>query len=137
MKDDSHLRELHQAYVAMSGLDVPITMARLSTWEMFVAAGHTDKDLRLVLEHVRRLNRQGMNYSLGFRNRIQDLDSFGELLAEAKALARKPKYAPDKARVLRRTGRPDEPDQPAARTPEQIMRDSAALKAFSDFGKNL
>lgn len=105
---------MHKLYVAMTGLDIPYTMQRHYSWESWLVAGHTQPDLELVVHYIKRRIKEGRREkeSLLFRNMIQNKENFAEDLAIAKAESRNsPRMAPDKIRVLRATGRAENPPQ--------------------------
>lgn len=96
-------------------MDIKYTTYHGFAWERFLAEGFTDVDLRLVCGYLRREIRSGKSKltmaSLKFRNLIEDLPAFADHRAIALACARKAVAAPDKARVLRATGREESPPQ--------------------------
>ena len=117
---DTTLRSLHACYCEWSGHSTPYVTCERRWWE-FEKAGFDKEDLRLVIEHVKRLNSKrdaGFRLSLRFDKVVGDLERMGDLLGEARADKRardykaKHAFVPDKASVLRATGRPDEKQAP-------------------------
>lgn len=124
---------LHKVYEDVSGLPVPLSLNRVFAWESFLAKGYTEADLRLVMGHLKRRTQSvpvWAKMNMMFTKFIGDLENFAELLSEARALARVPRVDPEKAAVLRATHRPTKPEPNKAKTPDQIMRESEALKAL-------
>lgn len=122
---------IHAAYRRLTGREVPLTIAEHIRWNAWKAHGWTEADLELVVKHINSLIAAGRRWPESFRlyNLIEP-ERFATDLAEARALARKPRYAPGKADVLRSTNRPSEPEQAPARTADQVMRESQAFKEF-------
>lgn len=106
------LLALHKVYVAITNRDMPMTMRMAFAWEDWVGHGFCESDLRLVVSHIKDLIKDNRRRpeSFRFHNLIEDTDRFLEDLAEARALARKPKVDAGKAAVLRDSGRKAEPD---------------------------
>lgn len=124
--------ELHSLYVSLTGQAIRLDMAREHEWYHWTLRGFTPDDLRLMVAHLKREIAAGKRNhgALKFRNLIVNLDWFEEDLAEAKALARRPKVDPARADALRATGRSPADPPPAAKSTAEIM---AASKAFEQF----
>lgn len=124
---------LHKVYEEVSGLPVQLTLSRIWAWEAWLAKGWTEADLRLVMGHLKRRSSAAPVWAkmhMMFTKFVADPERFEELLSEARAIARVPRVDPDKAAVLRATHRPTQPEPNKAKTPDQIMRESEALKAL-------
>lgn len=131
---------LHKVYEQVSGLPVQLNLSRVFAWETWLSKGWTEGDLRLVMAHLKRRSGSApvwAKMNMMFTKFIADPQTFEELLSEARALARVPKFDPGKAQVLRDTRRSDKPDPSKPKTPEQVMRESEALKALLDLRDNL
>jgi hypothetical protein len=118
------LSDLHKHYVALTGLDLVLTMPRIYQWEAWKVHGWTSAELSLVVRHIQKRIKENRRRpeSLLFRNLIQDTERFEEDLAEARALARVPKVNHALRSVMRASGRELKPEQGTARTPGQIIR---------------
>jgi len=136
--NEETIKELHGCYCRMSGLEVPLTMQRMFTWERWIHEKLTIDDLRLVIEVLRRKIKAGKKTlaCLKFTNLIGNVEFFTEDLAEARQLARLPKSEPDKESVLRATGRPTHHDKPP-RTAAQVLADQEAFRKFREFKETL
>lgn len=135
---DKTLRELHAAYTSLSGQQPPFLTCQ-RRWYEWHKAGFAIDELRLVIEHVMRLNRKReapYKVPLRFGSFIGDLERFGDLLGDARAAKRqsdyraKHSYPPAKAEALRATGRPDAPEIPDGCIPakEALARLRESLK---------
>lgn len=132
--------QLHKVYEDVSGLPVQLTLNRIWAWEAWLAKGWTEADLRLVMAHLKRRSSAApvwAKMNMMFTRFIGSPDVFEELLSEARAVARVPRYTPGKESVLRATNRPTRPLPPKERTADQIMRDSKAFEAFREWKKTL
>lgn len=135
------VRILHDAYQLCTGLVLPLDMHRESVWCDFIRRGLTRQDLKLVITHIRRGIRDGSRNrgALRFNNLIARLDSFEEDLAEARAQSRARSADPNRAAVLRASGRPSSPadaTRQAGQLAAKITSDPvAAAKAYEDFKK--
>lgn len=122
---------IHAVYCRLTNVQYPLTMSDHFRWSTWKAQGWITEDLKLVVKHIRWLISEGRRRHESFRlDNLIEPERFGKDLAEARALARKPRYAPGKAEVLRATKRPDEPEQAPAQSAEQVMRDSQAFTQF-------
>lgn len=119
---DQQLRSLHRVYCELSGHQPPYSTCERRLLE-FHNAGFAEDDLRLIIEHVKRVNSKrepAYRLSLRFTHIIGDLERAGDLVGEARAERRardfkaKHSYTPAKASVLRASGRPDAPAVPDA-----------------------
>lgn len=126
---DTTLRHLHRIYVELSHHSCPYSTCE-RRWLEWHNAGFVEDDLRLIIGHVQRVNRKrefGFQLSLRFGNLIGDLERAGDLLGEARAEQRKRehrlKYSepPNKAEILRATGRPDTKPLPDPQQAKQVM----------------
>ena len=128
-----NIKRLHTVYEQVSGLPVQLSLNRMWAWEAWIAKGWTETDLRLVMGHLKRRSSAApvwAKMNMMFTKFVADPERFEELLSEARAIARVPKVEPEKAAVLRATHRPNEPEPNKAKTADQIMRESEALKAL-------
>jgi|SRR6478735_10834716 len=106
-------KSLHDLYVQLTGRNVEkfrdgtLTMKAIYAWDIWLARGFTEKDLRLVVRYIKKRIWQKRRYpeSLSFHNLIENTSRFGEDLAESHCEFRD---YPDrnKQSVLRATGRP-------------------------------
>lgn len=124
------MQVLHSRYCSLAGLCKPLTMDAIAIWRNWIAGGFTLKDLELVIGHLKRKirERDRLNAALRFGWLIRNTESFGEELAEARALARVPRQDPARAAVLRATGRETVKVSDNVRTPAQILAGENALK---------
>jgi hypothetical protein len=102
------IKKLHQAYVRLSGYDVPLTMGRIQAWEQWRGHGFEEEDLVSVVGMIKkRIGQQRRRpESLKFHNLIENTERFEEDRAETNQ--RKPeRMDKGKAEVLRVSGRPD------------------------------
>lgn len=131
------IESLHSVYGNMTGYRLALDMAREHEWYQWVRRGFTEEDLRLVIRHIQNgiRNRNRRPGALKFSNLIVSADLFEEDLAEARACARVPKVNPNKAQVLRATGRVEETSG-TARSAAEIL-DSPGFKALQEFRKQL
>lgn len=139
---------LHAAYVRLTGLDIRLDLAgyRASLWHTWAHQGWGEPELAIVIKFIQRCirnNDRGFNAgSLRFNRLIGQIDTFEELLAEARATGRPaPSTNPARDSILRATGRPT-PGQgstaarPAGQIAHALTRDpAAAAAALADFQK--
>lgn len=144
------IAELHATYVRETGISLALSADRMAAWQRWQARGW---DMAQLVGTIRELARgirdkERMPGSLRFSTLIADADKFEEELGLARAAhrrrhGRKPKvYAPDKASVLRATGRPDEPPQQEAKAVKDVdwskiaaeMRKAANGEGTDDVG---
>jgi len=137
MPDQSDIRKLHEVYCRETSLQVSLPVSRHFLWEAFLARGFTADDLTVVCRNLRRQISNGDRRMacLRFTVLIGELDTFEELLAEFRALQRKPKFAPGKAQVLRDTGREDEPTQPDAQRAGVSLERSKLSEQLNEWKK--
>lgn len=139
----SLFQTLHRAYVAGSGLDLPLTMPKIWAWDAWASKGFTECDLRLVISFIQRRIKENRrrSESLRFKNLIEDTERFYEDLAEARALARVKK--PDCARVgvLRAMGSPaavaPETTRTAAEVAAAIIGRAEAARKLKELRESL
>lgn len=123
------LHGIHLRYCAITGLNKPFTTEDMGIWRNFLALGFTVKDLEIVVAHLKRkLSGQRLLSAMKLRWLVRDTESFGEELAEARALARVPRQDPARLAVLRATGRETVKVPDNVRTPAQILAGENALK---------
>lgn len=108
MITQSQIRYLHSEYVRLTGLDIRLTMPRIFQWESWAANGFNQAHLEMVVKHLKRRIPDAQRQARAFRFEwfIGRPETFGEDLAEAKALHRAPSTNTDRESVLRVTGRP-------------------------------
>jgi hypothetical protein len=114
-------------------------MFRVLAWDAFTKRGFTNDDLRLVCKNLSKQVNKGKR-SMGcmsFHRLIVDLDSFEELLAEFRALQRKPIFGWGKRDVLEATGRPAEPDPPQAKPAKDVIKGLGIAQKLRDFKDKL
>lgn len=129
---------VHKAYCAMTGLYVPLTMARMCTWHAWLCRGWTIDHLRLVVNFIsHKLSEPARTNSLRFSRLIEDMDRFEEDLAEAQARARVPRIDAGRAQVLRATGRVVERPTSEPKSAEAILRANQALAELLKVRDNL
>lgn len=123
-------QSLHATYQRLTGMDVPYSMQRHYSWELWLVNKFTQSDLETVVRLIRKRiqEKRRRPEALKFHNLIQNTELFGEDLAEAKAEFRKP-VETARSRIMEQTGRPLT-TQPEARSAAQIL---AAEKAFEQF----
>lgn len=126
------LLALHKVYVETTGRVMPMTMRMAFAWEDWQGHGFVESDLRLVVAHIKSLisEKRRRPESLRFHHLIEDTDRFLEDLAEAKALSRKPKVDAGKAKVLKASGRSEEPPAGGFRPVAELIQ--AMRKAASE-----
>lgn len=120
---------LHAEYCRLSGLDLRMSMKHVYAWHEWQTNGKFGPDdLVLVFGWIAHQKRtRGLTYGTGFDRLIRDLDRFAELLANAKAHARRP-VPTNKDKILEATGRPPETQPKPAKSAEQIMRESKLFR---------
>lgn len=120
---------LHSQYCQLAGLDLRMSMQHVYAWHAWQTNGKFGpEDLVLVFGWIALQKRtRGLTYSTGFDRLIRDLDRFAELLANAKAEARRPKPT-SKDKILEASGRPPATQPKPAKTAEQIMRESKLFR---------
>lgn len=134
------ISQIHQMYIRSTGLSIPLTMRCIYAWEIWIAKGFTVADLSLVVQHLRmkyRGDRLRFLQACRFIWLIENTDSFGEHLAEAKALARRPVPNQPRESVLNATGRRTDLGGPPARSAAQILAGKAAFEDFKRMAKEL
>ncbi len=126
------IQALHDVYVQRSGLNIVLTMGRMAAWNVWRSHGWSVGDLEAVIALTKRRIAEGRKWegSLHFSKLIENISHFEEMLAEARAWARKPKVNPARASVLRATFRPVEEPKSNAQTSGDVL---AAAKAFEAF----
>lgn len=130
----TRIHKLHALYIALTGLDVRLDMARENDWVIWLRMGGDEAGLPIVIAHIRRgIKENKRNHgALKFRNLIGQPDYYEEDLAEAKAMARNAHHPTPKTDILQATGRPPaEPTRPP-RTAGEILE---GQKAFEEFRK--
>lgn len=82
------IARLHAAYELSTGLQLPLNtaFAREYQWSLWLGAGFTESDLRLVCAHLRREYPRYAVKMMRFSRLVGDLESFSEWLAEARAM---------------------------------------------------
>lgn len=129
------LRTLHRLYCELTDYMPPFLTCQRRLLE-FVNAGFAEDDLRLIIEHIKHLNRKrelAYRLSLRFNHVVGDLERAGDILGEARAHKRardfkaKHSYSEQKASVLRASGRPDAPA-----VPERTMTAGEVLKGIRE-----
>lgn len=132
---EATLRTLHRVYCGLSGHAPPYATCERRLLE-FHNAGFTEEDIKDVVEYVKRANRKfgySGGWSLVFGSLIGNLEKFGDLVGASRADKRdrdhkaKHSFAPDKASVLRASGRPD-----SATPPERTMKIGDVLKGIRE-----
>lgn len=139
MKDDGIIRQLHTRYCSLTGLNLALNMPKIYAWDIWLNRGWAMVDLETVIAHLRRTitPKERLIRYFQFRNLIERPDDFEATLAEARAITRVPRFDPGKADVLRGTNRPDKPEPSKPKTAEQVMKESAGLKALLDLRDKL
>lgn len=85
-----HIRKLHDTYCRETGQQPPYNTCE-RRWFDYQKLGFTVEDLKLVIAHVKRLNKlRDADYqlSLRFDRIIGDCERFGDLLGDARAYER-------------------------------------------------
>lgn len=140
MKQNCPEKDLHLIYIRETGLSIAYSMQRHYAWEAFRTRGFTDDDLTLVCRTLRKRVKKGFRQiaSLSFRFLVEDLDSFEELLAECRALQRRPTpMHVNKADVLRATGRSAEPTLPEPVSAATALERTDLAQRLNQFKKKL
>lgn len=156
MKPSDQIIALHAAYVDATGCDLVLTQERMFAWEAWIEYGSKarkpwgEEQLRCTIEALQVATRPGGSRTprdsacLKFRYLIEDPAHFEEELAQARQeyrikqrLAKKPKFAPDKASVCRSAGafpgdHPDAPPDPAPRSVAQVLEDPKLKSRLAD-----
>lgn len=88
--------QIHSDFNKLTGLDIPFTMTHRFAWEHWLEKKYTVADLELVVAHLKRTvkDRAILMNMLRFHWLIQNLETFAEQLAIAKAMVRVPKPTP-------------------------------------------
>lgn len=130
MKVNEQIGALHAAYCEATGLDLVLTTQRMFAWEAWLEHGARAKPawgVDQIVNTIAFLHREIKNGDrrpacLRFVYLVENPANFEEELTLARRdwirgqrLNRKPKFAPDKASVLRATGRPDAPTESDAK----------------------
>ena len=116
-----------------TGLPNPFTMTKQYAWEAWLTHRWEAPELKLVIAHLKRKIARGQKWesALAFRNLIEDPEKFAEALSEAVAHSRQHKLNPNKASVLRATGREERSVPiPIARSAGDVLRGDEALAAL-------
>lgn len=123
------LLAMHSAYCSFTNRDLPIGARHLWAWEIFLAKGFKEKDLQLVVSHIKSLIKLKRRRPESFRFHllVEDTDRFAEDLAEARALNRGSRKDLEKESVLRTTGRGSEVPV-TVRTANDVMRGNAEMR---------
>jgi hypothetical protein len=129
---------LHDEYVRLTGMNVSL-FGREHAWYEWVRRELGVPELRLLVAEKRRRIKAGElpPASLTFRNLVANVDYAEEDIAELRARGRTRKLDPNKASLLRQTGRPDAPrpaeTQSAAQVITKLQSDpAAAAKALEE-----
>ena len=141
---DNSPRALHDLYCHHTGIHVPWSMSRHYLWEVWahqVALELEGSDwpkstpaevLVNVIERRKRITRDKieirrawLNFGRITRSPEECIEQYAEEMAERRP---RPQYSPNKASVLRATGRPDAPEPPAAKPAAAAI--DAALQAL-------
>lgn len=121
---NNQIQTLHKLYIDLTGINLPLPVSQYWIWEQFIARGHGEDQLRIVIKYLKRgiSNQERRGGCLKFTNLLGDIDHFAEELAMAqKEFRKKPAYSPGKQSVLRATGRPDEPPTNPAISAAQVI----------------
>lgn len=141
MTDETpRINAMHKLYSDLSGLPVQLTMSRIWAWQAWLTHGWNEADLRLVIAHLHKRTPSApvwAKMNLMFTKFIADPVNFEELLQEARAIARVPRFDPGKAQVLRDTHRSDKPDPSKPKSAETVMKESEALKKLLELRDSL
>jgi len=134
-----HLAAIHAVYNAVTKRQLPMTTSHMWAWEIWLAKGYTEADLKLVVKHINELIKEKRRRpeSFRFHNLIEDCSRFQEDLSEARALYRRPAMDANRASVLRAAGRPVEQNEGKARSAADILAGEKAFEAFRQMGNNL
>lgn len=141
MTPNDQIKALHAAYVEATGLDLVLTTQRMFAWDNWIEHGakarppwgvdQLTNTIAFLHVEVRQSNRRPA--CLKFTYLIENPEAFEQELALARKdylakqrAARKPKFGADQQSVLRATGRPDAPPDPAPRPVGQVL-DEARL----------
>lgn len=132
------IQELHSAYCDSTKMSIELTMSRIFQWQAWQARGWGKAELRLVVQSLHRKIAAGKKWAsaLTFRRLIGDLEGFEEELADARALARRPRPGAREA-VLRATGRGCPSCQNTARRIRDIVAEQKALAALRALKESL
>jgi len=117
MVSQQQIQELHAHYATLTGLEIPLTLHLQGLWGLYVLKGYGMSDLEILVRFLKIgiLRQERRGGCLRLSNWFTDWDLFAEEMAMARKHFRpKPAYAPQKAQVLRATGRHDEPPSPPA-----------------------
>lgn len=131
------IKKCHDTYCALA-FPLDLTMQRIYVWEAFLAR-FKEEDLSYLLRKLNRDIKSGKkgSYSISFRILLGNLDLFEELLAEYRALERKPRYAAGKVDVLKATGRESEPKQADAKPAGTVIEGLKIAQQLRDFREKL
>lgn len=123
MTTNNQIQTLHNLYIELTGLNLPLPVSQYWIWEQFITRGHGENELRAVIKHLKRgiSNQERRAGCLRFSNLLGDMDRFAEELSMAQKYRPKPAYSPGKQAVLRATGRPDEPPTAEAQSMSQVI----------------
>ena len=141
MITQAQIKELYDAYVVATGLDLRLTTALNYHLERFAFDGYTCDDIRMVVGYIKRRIRIGKREkeSLLPRNLSQNTSHFSEDLSMARAEQRERSFKGDPARnvVLAQSGRTTM-QEPTCKQAVQIMQEhekmAALLKQFRTQG---
>jgi hypothetical protein len=124
-------KNLHSLYVLLTGLDLPYEPLWMDSDLYLWEKKFCPDDLRLVAGHIKRrymADHDIMVAMLRWTKLFRHLDYFSELLAEAKAMQKKP--ATERQKVLADAGRPEQAkDKPAVHV-GKILRGEEFLEAM-------
>ena len=120
------IQELHRAYCKATGFDLRLNPVYERQWWDAWKWGIKPDDVRLVVKaRIKRNLTLTHKINLKISALVGDEDAlanFDNEAAEIRARMRKPVYVPDKAAVLRATGRPGEPEPPATRHISELLK---------------
>lgn len=132
------IKAMHEVYVRMTGLNVPLDMGRELQWHVVWMQGVRPDDIRLVIDHMKRKAKaQKPHRSFTFRSFVGNADYLVEDIAEAKAANRTSKVHPNRAGVLRATGRPAAPEPPPSRPVGEILTNDQILSGLAQLKEEL
>ncbi len=125
---------LNNCYIRESGMESKPFLSKEFAWGNWSKHGFNEADLVQVLRYLRKQVKAGQRKpaSMLFRNLIEYPENFEqELCLSKEAIINGKRSESPKAAILRATGRPTQPEQPA-RPVGQVIRNDKAFEAFRE-----
>lgn len=139
MISSADTRAIHEAYCRATKLTLKYTTYHHYVFERFLAEGHTQAELELVIAYLWKLVRKGQRtmQTFNFQSLIRDEPRFLDDLAQATAASRMPKVDAEKESVLKSTGRAEQSMAPTAVSAKAVLERPKLAEMLAEWKKTL